>query len=310
MDGKNTPKNHLGMENVKGDVMYQAGLVLEGGGMKGLYTAGVLDFFLDKNLLFSSVYGVSAGACHMCSYLSGQQGRARDVSVDYLEDKMYCSARSLVLTGDLFNVDVAYHLIPDYLYPFDHEAYHRYEGKAYGVVTNIKTGLPEYLRVKDLKKDIDVIRASASLPLVARNVEIGGNLYLDGGIADPVPIAKSIRDGNRKNVVVLTKEEGYVRKPTEKSQLALIKARYLKYPKIYDLMAERHKNYNETMEYLYRQVENGQAFVIRPKHPSKVGRIEKNKELLLELYQEGYDEASAQYDALMEYLGKETNGNG
>lgn len=285
--------------------MYQAGLVLEGGGMKGLYTAGVLDYFLDKNIMFSSVYGVSAGACNMCSYLSRQKGRARDVNTDYLDDKNYCSLWSLVTTGDLFNVETCYHLIPDYLYPFDHDAYHAYQGKAYSVVTNIETGQAEYLRVRDLKKDIDVIRASASLPLVSRNVKIGENLYLDGGIVDAIPIARSILDGNRKNVVILTKEEGYVRKPTGKKELALIKARYRKYPKIYELMADRQKNYNETMDYLYRQVENGQAYVIRPKYPSKVGRIEKNKEVLLELYQQGYDEAASHYEKLMEYLGKE-----
>lgn len=287
--------------------MYRAGLVLEGGGMRGVYTAGILDFFIEKNVLLSSVYGVSAGACHMCSYLSGQKGRARDVSVDYLDNKMYCSARSLILTGDLFNVDVAYNLIPNYLNPFDHETYHKYQGKAYAVVTNIVTGQPEYLRIRDLKDDIDAIRASASLPLMARNVEINGKLYLDGGIADPIPIAKSILDGNRKNVVILTKEEGYVRKPTDKLSLALIKARYLKYPKIYELMAQRHTNYNETLDYLYRQVENGQAYVIRPKHPGKVGRIEKNKDNLLALYRQGYEEAAAHYDSLMEYLGKESD---
>lgn len=287
--------------------MYQAGLVLEGGGMRGVYTAGVLDFFIEKGILLSSVYGVSAGACHMCSYLSGQKGRARDVSVDYLDNKMYCSARSLILSGDLFNVDIAYKLIPNYLNPFDHETYHKYQGKAYAVVTNIVTGQPEYLRIRDLKDDIDAIRASASLPLMARNVEIDGKLYLDGGIADPVPIAKSILDGNRKNVVILTKEEGYVRKPTDKLSLALIKARYLKYPKVYELMAQRHVNYNEMLDYLYRQVENGQAYVIRPKHPGKVGRIEKNKENLLALYRQGYEEAADHYESLMEYLGKESN---
>ena len=287
--------------------MYQAGLVLEGGGMKGVYTAGVLDFFLDKNIMLSSVYGVSAGACHMCSYLSRQRGRARDVSVDYLDSKYSCSIRSLLLTGDLFNVDVAYNLIPNYLYPVDNETFHQYQGVAYSVVTDIVSGKPAYLPVKDLKEDIVAIRASASLPLVARNVKIGRHLYLDGGISDPIPIAKSILDGNRKNVVILTKEEGYVRKPVDKMQLALIKARYAKYPKIYELMAQRHKSYNDTMDYLYRQVENGQAYVIRPSRPSGVGRIEKNKEKLLELYEQGYEEARAHYDSLMEYLGKEAD---
>ena len=290
--------------------MYHAGLVLEGGGMKGIYTAGVLDFFMEKGILLSSVYGVSAGACQMCSYLSGQKGRGRDTVVDYLDDKFYCSFLSLLLTGDLFNVDIAYHLIPDYLNPFDHEAYHKYKGKAYSVVTNIETGRAEYLRIRDLKEDIDKIRASASLPLVARNVKIDGRLYLDGGIADAIPIQKSILDGNRKNVVILTKEEGYVRKPTGSKELALIKARYAKYPKVYELMVNRHLRYNETVDYLYRQQDNGQAYVIRPKYPSKVGRIEKNKELLLELYQQGYEEATAHYDALMAYLGKEETDNG
>ena len=219
--------------------MYQAGLVLEGGGMKGIYTAGVLDFFMEKGLYFSSVYGVSAGAVHLCSYLSGQIGRSRDVSVEFLNSKRYCSFRSLLLTGDLFNVDICYHTIPEYLFPLDHETFRKYTGKAFSVVTNIKTGCAEYLRIRDLRKDISKVRASASLPLVSRNVRIGKGLYLDGGIADSIPIRKSILDGNRKNVVVLTKEEGYVRKPASQLEMALIKLRYLKYPKVYELMRAR-----------------------------------------------------------------------
>ncbi len=282
--------------------MYQAGLVLEGGGMKGIYTAGVLDFFLDKGIMFSSVYGVSAGACHMCSYLSGQRGRARDISVDYLDSKNYASVKSLVTTGDFFNAQTCYHLIPDYLYPYDHEAFHTYAGKAYSVVTNIETGKPEYLRVRDMKDDIAMIQASASLPLVSRNVKIDGRLYLDGGISDPIPIKRSLLDGNAKNVVVMTKEEGYVRKPAGASMLALLKVRYAKYPKIAALMARRHTDYNETVKFLGRQERTGHAFVIRPSRPSEVGRIEKDKDKLLALYQMGYEDAAASYEALMKYL--------
>lgn len=282
--------------------MYQAGLVLEGGGMKGIYTAGVLDFFLDQKVLFSSIYGVSAGACHMCSYISGQRGRARDISVDYLDSRHYCSAESLVFTGDLFNVDMCYHTIPDYLYPFDNEAYMRYPGRAYSVVTNIETGLPEYLQVKDLSKEIDMIRASASLPLVSRNVKIGDKLYLDGGISDAIPLQKSILSGNRKNVVIMTKEEGFVRKPVDRAQLALLKVRYLKYPKVAELMADRHIRYQESVDYIYRQKENGQAFVIRPKKASGVGRIEKDKEKMYALYQEGYEDAADCFEELKAYL--------
>ena len=199
--------------------MYQAGLVLEGGGMKGVYTAGVLDFFLDKGLEFSSVYGVSAGACHMASFLSKQRGRAFAVDTDYLEGSDYCSVKSLLTTGDLFNVKMCYHTIPEELNPYDYETFNRYEGKAYSVVTNIETGEPEYLRIRDMKKDIDMIRASASLPLVSRNVKIGGKLYLDGGISDAIPLKRSIRDGNQKNIVVMTKEEGFIRRPSSQGAL-------------------------------------------------------------------------------------------
>lgn len=280
--------------------MYQAGLVLEGGGMKGVYTAGVLDFFLDKGIEFSGVYGVSAGACSMCSYLSRQRGRALDVTIDYLDTKRYCSLRSLLTTGDLFNVEMCYHLIPDYLSPYDHETFQAYEGKAYSVATDIVTGRPEYFRIRDMKADIDKIRASASLPLVSRNVRINGKFYLDGGISDAIPLQKSVMDGNRKNVVVMTKEIGYVRKPA--TQLGLIKARYLKYPKVYELMSERHINYNNQVAYIERQQENGQAFVIRPKHASSVGRVEKDIEKLKELYRQGYDEAAECYEELLAYL--------
>ena len=280
--------------------MYQAGLVLEGGGMKGVYTAGVLDFFLDKGIEFSSVYGVSAGACHMCSYLSKQKERALDISIDYLDSKKYCSAYSLLTTGDLFNVNTAYHLIPEYLNPYDYETFDKYEGRVYAVVTNIATGKPEYLRIRDAKKDIVAVRASASLPLVSRNVKIGDKVYLDGGISDAVPIRKSILDGNRKNVVILTKEEGFVRKPSK--HMEVMKVRYFKYPKVYELMKNRHIAYNDTMDYLEKQQENGQAFVIRPKKKSDVGRIEKDVEKLKALYEEGYRDAEANYELLLNYL--------
>lgn len=280
--------------------MYQAGLVLEGGGMKGVYTAGVLDFFLDKGLEFSGVYGVSAGACHMCSYLSKQRGRALEVCVDYLDTRKYCSAESLLTTGDLFNVNMAYHLIPEYLNPYDYNAFHKYAGKAYAVVTNIETGKPEYLRIRDMKKEIDAIRASASLPLVSRNVRYNGKLYLDGGLSDAIPICKSILDGNKKNIVILTKEEGYVRTPS--SHLGLLKLRYLRYPKVYELMAERHLRYNDTLAYLEKQQENGQAFVLRPKKKSEVGRIEKDADKLKALYEEGYRDAEENFALLQNYL--------
>lgn len=284
--------------------MYYSGLVLEGGGMKGIYTAGVLDFFLDKGLEFSSIYGVSAGAVHMCSYISGQRGRARDVGIDYLDSRHYCSLESLIVTGNFFNESMCYHTIPDYLYPYDHEAFMRYEGKAYGVVTNIQTGKAEYLRLRDMKKDIDVIRASASLPLVSRTVKINGKPYLDGGLGDSIPIQKAIMDGNRKNVVVMTKQIGFRRKPIDAAYLALLKICYVRYPKVAELIKNRHIAYNECLDYIDRLEKKGQIFVIRPQKANNVGRIDRNKEKMQALYEEGYADAQARYEELMRYLNR------
>lgn len=282
--------------------MYQAGLVLEGGGMKGIYTAGVLEFFLDKEIEFSSCYGVSAGACHLCSFLSKQKKRAYRVAVNYLDSKKYCGAFSLLTTGDIFGVDMCYNLIPNYLDPYDFETFEKYEGKAYAVATNIRTGEAEYIQLKDMHEDIQAIRASSSMPLVSRKVKIGDEYYLDGGISDSIPIRKSIADGNEKNVVILTKETGFRRK-TE-SQMALIKARYVRYPKVYELMKARDKQYNSTLDYLEEQEKKGRAFIIRPRKKSQVGRIEKDKSKLDALYEEGYRDAQECYVELLEYLSR------
>lgn len=281
--------------------MYQAGLVLEGGGMKGVYTAGVLDFFLDKEIEFSSCYGVSAGACCLCSYLSKQRGRGYHVNVDYLDQKAYCSVESLLKTGDLFGADMCYSLIPDYLDPYDYDTFNKYQGKAYAVVTNIKTGEAEYIQLKDMHQDTIAVRASSSLPLVSRNVRIGDKLYLDGGISDSIPIRRSMKDGNRKNVIIMTKEEGYIRQPAG-AELALVKARYLRYPKVYECMRERHLTYNNTLQYIEEMQSQGKVFVIRPKQKSNVGRIEKDKAKLDALYEEGYRDAENCYLELLEYL--------
>ena len=280
--------------------MYQAGLVLEGGGMKGAYTAGVLDFFLEKEMEFASVYGVSAGAVHMCSYLSKQKGRSIRIYTKYGADPIYCSVASLLLTGDLFNVKTCYDTVPNKWEPFDHKTYESYEGKAYVVVTNIETGKPEYLLVDECREGLQKVRASASLPLVSRNVPIGDKLYLDGGCSDSIPIAKSIMDGNKKNVVILTKEVGYVRKPATK--IGLLKVRYRKYPKLVEAMQKRHIAYNETLEYLERLEESKKAFIIRPKKASDVGRLDKDPKKLQALYEEGYADAAACHEELIKFL--------
>ena len=284
--------------------MIDGGLVLEGGGMKGLFTAGVLDFLMDKKIMFSSIYGVSAGACHMTSYISGQRGRAFDISVDYLDTRWYCGVPSLLATGNLFNTDIAYGLVPNTLNPFDHEAYEKYEGSAYAVVTDVETGKPEYMRLKSCRgKNMDKLRASASLPLVANMVLVGGRKYLDGGLSDAIPIERSVMSGNDKNLVILTKEVGYVRKPIPAYELAMLKLRYAAYPQVWRLMQDRDIRYNEQLKFLSQMEKDGKAFVIRPQKKSDTKRIDKNPEHLKNLYNEGYTEAERNYEKLVEYFG-------
>ena len=283
-------------------MLYQAGLVLEGGGMKGAYTAGVLDFFLDKEIDFAKCYGVSAGAITLCSYLSKQRGRGYATMTDYLDDKNYSGIYSLLKTGDFFNVEMCYDKIPNELNLYDYDAFEKNESRGYAVATNIRTGLAEYIPLRDMRTDIQAVRASASLPLISRSVEIGGQLYLDGALADSIPLLHSMTDGNRKNVVILTKEVGFRRKPA--SQLKLIKMRYKRYPKVYELMKNRHNQYNSTMDFIQEQVKSGNTFLIQPQRKSGVGRLEKDRDKLHALYRTGYDEAAAQYDALMEFLTK------
>ena len=280
--------------------MYEAGLVLEGGGMRGLYTAGVLDFFIEKKLAFSSCYGVSAGACHLASYMSGQRGRAYRISVDYLDDKNYCSAYSLLKTGDLFNVDMCYNQIPNELDPFDYEAAEKYPGRGVVVVTDIKSGQAKYVELKNMRRDLVAIRASASLPLVSRNVEINGKMYLDGGMSDSIPIRKSLRDGNLKNIVVLTRPDGYRKKPT--SNMAIMRAKYKDYPGVVRDMENRHIVYNKSLDFVKREEKAGRAFVFRPENLIKIERIEKDPKKLRVLYLQGYYDAATRYKEMIKFL--------
>lgn len=280
--------------------MIKSGLVLEGGGMRGIYTAGVLDYFMEQNLVFSDCYGVSAGACHLCSYLSGQKGRAYRISVDYLKDKEYCSLRSLITTGDLFGAKMCYDKIPNELNPYDYETFSAYGGRAYAVVTNILTGKAEYKPLREMHRDIIAVRASASLPLVSKNVYIDGIPYLDGGIADSIPILRSLRDGNKKNVIIMTKEVGYRRKPS--SDMKAIRLFYHKYPALVRDMERRHIVYNRTLDFIEEHEKKGHLFVIRPKVNPNVGRLEKDEAKLRALYETGYEDAKASFKELKKYL--------
>lgn len=282
--------------------MYQCGLILEGGGMRGIFTAGVLDYFMDKKLMFSDVYGVSAGSCHACSYLSNQRRRAFECGVNYLNDKRYCSLSSLIKTGDLFGVDMLYHQIPDILHPYDHNAFAKYTGNFYAVVTDCETGQPVYQKITDLHSDIIYIRASSSMPMVSRMVEINRKQYLDGGISDSIPVRHSVEMGTTKNVVILTQPAGYRKDPNK--MIPLMKLKYPRYPKLVEAMANRHLVYNETLDYIKHEEAAGNIFVIRPIGPVNISRVEKNREKLEQLYYRGYDTAKKMEKELMTFLEK------
>lgn len=280
--------------------MFNADLVLEGGGMRGMFTAGVLDAFLENNIEFRRIFGVSAGACHACSFLSNQKKRAYNVGVDYLDDKRYCSAYSLLTTGDLFGAKFVYDDIPNKLNLYDYDTFNKSETEFYATVTNLETGEAEYIKINDMKKDIVYIRASSSLPLLSRIVTVDGKKYLDGGIADSIPVKHSFGSGAEKSVVILTQHKEYRK---EKSSAAkLVKLKYFKYPDFVKKMEERHINYNNTLDYMSEMEEQGKLFVIRPPEKLQLGRIEKDKAVLTEVYNVGYNEGNKGMEKMIEFL--------
>lgn len=276
-------------------------LVLEGGGTRAIYSTGVIDFFIEKGVDFSSVYGVSAGAVHACSYLAKQKFRARDLFVEYINDNRYASIRNLIKTGDYFGKEFSLKTIPNELLPYDFKTYKESQTKFYAVATNVETGKAEYLQVEDMDDaGLERVWASGSMPLMARLVEIDGQKYLDGGVADSIPVLRSLKDGNEKTVVVCTQHKDYKKEPNK--LISVIRMKYKKYPAFVKAMEDRHTNYNRTMDEISRLEKEGRIFVIRPKEPAKVGRLEKNKEVLHAWYQTGYDDARECYESLMEYL--------
>ena len=280
--------------------MINSGLVIEGGGMRGIYTAGVLDFFMEKDLYFDDCYAVSAGACHAASYYSKQIGRSLKVTLDYIHDKRYCSVNSLIKTGDLFGVEMLYNRIPNELVLYDYDTFNKFGGNFHSVVTNCNTGKPEYIKIKDMERDIVAIRASSSLPLLSRIVEINGQQYLDGGISDSIPIKKSIEDGHKKNIVILTRDKTY--RKTKSSFSHIFKIKYKKYPNLVKAIENRYKMYNDTLDFIEDKRKSGEVFVIQPKEPVNISRVEKDKTKLKALYDAGYNDAKECYEKLIKFI--------
>lgn len=284
---------------VQAEKKMKTGVVLEGGGMRGLYTAGVLDVLMENGITFDGVIGVSAGAIHGCSFVSGQVGRSIRYNKKYYDDKRMMSFQNFIKTGDLVDEKFCYHELPEELDPYDNEAFMKSETEFYTTCTNLETGKAEYILMKDMIADIDYLRASASMPYVSRIVEKDGMKLLDGGCADSIPIKKFMEMGYEKNLVVLTRPMGYRKKP-EKRGLARIF--YRKYPKFVKTLESRPAVYNKTVEDIEKLEKEGKIFVIRPSKPLEIGRMSHDLKEIIRTYEHGRSDAFECLDAFKKWM--------
>lgn len=277
------------------------GLVLEGGGHRGIFTAGVLDVFLENNIFFDGVIGVSAGAVHGASFLSKQKGRSLRYALKYCNDKRYMGLGSLLKTGDYFNVDFCYYQLPQILDPFDNETFENQKTAYYTVSTDVNTGEAVYHQCTTLRDDyIKWIVSSASMPLVAKIVEVDGQKLLDGGVADSIPEAAFRKMGYTKNVVILTQPKGYEK--SKNSMLPLIKRIYKKYPKFIEAVENRHIVYNQELKDLEDLEKSGDVLVLRPRQELVASRTERNPEKMQETYNQGREIALAELEKIKAFL--------
>ena len=280
--------------------MGKTGLVLEGGAMRGMFTCGVIDVFMENGIRFDAACGISAGAVFGCNYKSRQIGRAIRYNKKYCRDPRYCSIRSLLKTGDLYGVDFCYKKIPDELDPFDREVFAKDPMDFYVGVTDVATGKSVYHKCTDGEEnDIKWMQASASMPVVSRPVSVEGGLYLDGGIADSIPVEFMEKSGYDRNVVILTQPKGYIKRKT----LPLMKAALRKYPKIAEGMAKRHEVYNRQVRMVEDREKEGKVLVIRPPESLGIGRTEKDPAKLERVYMTGRKEALRLLDDVRRFMG-------
>lgn len=263
------------------------GLVLEGGGLRGVFTCGVLDYFMDNGIRFPFTIGVSAGACNGLSYMSGQRGRAKASNIDLMDKYHYVGFKYLFTQKCIMDFKLLFEEFPEKIIPYDYDAYFSNPDRFVMVTTNCITGKAEYFEEKTSSERVmDIVRASSSLPFVSPISYVDGIPMLDGGIADSIPVEYAMNQGYEKLVVVLTRNRGYRKKA---GSMPLAKAVYRKYPALQKALSERNAIYNRTMDLIERLEDEGRITVIRPLKPVDVSRMEKDTDKLRALYQEGYD---------------------
>ena len=281
----------------------ETALVLEGGGTRGVFTAGVLDYLMEKEVKFPYVIGVSAGACNAIDYVSKQIGRTKDCTIIQDRKNRYIGTKDALKKGYLFDMDRLFDEYPNRLFPFDFDTYFASDIQCEVVVTNCLTGEAMYLSEKqDRERLLTICRASSSIPLISPVVDVDGIPCVDGGVADSVPLIHSMKLGHQKNVVVLTRNKGYRKKAPGKSRL-LYTAALKKYPNLLNALLNRYRNYNRVMELVEKWEEEGHIFVIRPE-VEPVSRTEQNVEKLTEFYDHGYQLMKQRMEEMQAYLEK------
>lgn len=277
----------------------KVGLVLEGGAMRGMYTAGVLDVFLDNNIKVDGIVGVSAGVLFGVNYLSKQKGRAIRYNKKYAADKRYMGIQSYLKTGNIINKEFAFYDVPFNLDVFDEKTYEESGIDFFATVTNVDTGKPEYIKVKNVLEQMELLRATSAMPFVSKMVELEGEKYLDGGISDSIPVEKCKELGYEKIVVVLTRPIEYRKK---KANNTITKIKYSKYPNLANSINNRYKNYNDSVEKIIDMENKKEIFVIKPSKHINIKRIERDENKLQEMYDLGVNDCQKILHELKKYL--------
>ena len=277
------------------------GLVLEGGAMRGLFTAGVLDIFLDNNVEVTDVVGVSAGTLFGVNYVSKQRGRALRYNLKYINDKRYMNVKSWVRTGNLINKDFTYYKLPFQLDVFDNKTFKESPINFFATVTNIETGEAEFIKIEDAYKQMETLRATSALPFISEIIEVGDKKYLDGGIANSIPVDFFEKQDFDKVIVILTRPITYRKEKTTGIQYKMF---YKKYPKLVEKLENRYKEYNDTVDKIVELEKEGKLFVIRPSENITIKRLEKDIEKLQKVYDLGLKDGNNIIEDLKQYLEK------
>ena len=281
----------------------KTGLVLEGGAMRGLFTAGVIDVLMENNIKFNGAIGVSAGAAFGCNYKSGQIGRVIRYSKRFANNKKYASLWSLLTTGDYFGAEYAYHFIPNKLDIVDFETFRNTPMEFWAVATNVGSGKAVYRQLNTLDyEELEFVRASASMPLVSNIVKLNGQRLLDGGVADSIPLAFFQKQGYQRNVVVLTQPKGYRKQPNK--LMPLMHLQLHRHPKMLKALAERHIMYNKEVDLVLQEERKGNVFVLQPQIKLTIGHTSHNPKKMQETYEHGRKVATEELEKLKQFLAK------